>query len=315
MRLHSNETATPSSMYCGQANAHHSSTYNTNANQSGIDKHNSTQHHKPHENDKPGSSKMCTIHLANGHAVPMPDKPVAQTPEKPMNRTSERHTTSLIDGCRPSRSELSTNHNISEGRPISRPEQSSSVPNTNERLTNFRADQSASNSASDGRTVSQSEPLSLSNVNTCSTSRIESTSLPNTETRSDHLSEARGATRSEQNNSILLPHCMPRSEQSILNTVPDSRTIPHSEEFTTNNLPESRSLTRMVQPTVSLTGQPTMSVAGQSIIQPGSSVMLPEVENTCHSEEPLPPGWEMRCDGYSRRYFLFIYIYFFKYNY
>ncbi|XP_043488167.1 E3 ubiquitin-protein ligase Su(dx) [Polistes fuscatus] len=306
MRLHSNETATPSSVYCGQSNAHHSSTYNTNANQSGIDKHNSAQHHKPHENDKPGSSKMCSIHLANGHAIPMSDKPATQTPEKPMNRTTERHTTSLMDGCRPSRSELPSNHNISEGRSVSRPEQSSSVSTTNERLTNFRADQSASSSASDGRsTVSLSEPLSLSNVNTCSTSRVEPTSLPNTETRSDHLSEARGVSRTEQNNSILLPHCIPRSEQSMLNTVPDGRTvIPHSEEFTTNNLPESRSLTRMVQPTVSLAGQPTMPVAGQSIVQPGPSAMLSEVDNACHSEEPLPPGWEMRCDGYSRRYYV-----------
>ncbi|KAK2578358.1 hypothetical protein KPH14_002630 [Odynerus spinipes] len=263
MRLHSSESATPS-MYCNLMNAHHSSTYNTNANQS-----------------------------ANGHAVPMSDKPAARTPENPMARALERHTASLMDGCRSSYAELPINLNAS-----------SSVPNTDERLMKFRADQSTSNSVSDGRGVSHSESSSRIDVNTCSTSRVESMSLPNIETRSDHIPDIRVPTRSEQSNSILLPHCIPRAEQSILITLPDACTIPRADESTANNLSNSRSLNRMVQATIPLAGQPTMPVAGQSVAQLGSSVMLPDVDNTCHLEEPLPSGWEMRYDSYGRRYYI-----------
>lgn len=304
MRLHSSESTTPS-MYCNLANAHHSSTHSTNANQSAIDKHNSTTHHKPHESDKPGTSKMYTVHLANGHAIPMPDKPASWTLEDIMTRVLDRSTPSSMDGCRSSRTELPMNLNTSEGRSISRPEQSSSVPNTDERLTNFRSDQSVSNSVSDVHGVSQSESSSLTDVNTAySASRVESISLPNIETRSDHLSDARGIVRSEQVNSVVPSHCIPRSDQSVLITLPEARTISRSEESTANNLPDTRSLNRMVQPPLSLAGQHTMPVAGQSVTQPGSSIMLPEIENTCPSEEPLAPGWEMRYDGYGRRYYV-----------
>lgn len=89
-----------------------------------------------------------------------------------------------------------------------------------------------------------------------------------------------------------------RSEQSAMFSLPDGRTISIAEHMSSPAvLPDPRSgASRIPQTTVPL---PSQSMAVPATAQPGSSVLLAEDVN--HSEEPLPPGWEMRYDLYGRR--------------
>lgn len=89
-----------------------------------------------------------------------------------------------------------------------------------------------------------------------------------------------------------------RSEQSAMFSLPDGRTISIAEHMSSPAvLPDPRSGTsRIPQTAVSL---PNQSIAVPATAQSGSSVLL--TEDVSHSEEPLPPGWEMRYDLYGRR--------------
>lgn len=119
------------------------------------------------------------------------------------------------------------------------------------------------------------------------------------------LLDLRGVSRSQQNASVPLPTesraTVFRSEQSTVIPLTDGRTIPIVEHMSPISLSDARSsVPRIPQTSASLSSQSiAASVPGQSVTQPGSSVLLTEDIN--HSEEPLPPGWEMRYDLFGRR--------------
>lgn len=118
------------------------------------------------------------------------------------------------------------------------------------------------------------------------------------------LLDLRGVSRSQQNASVPLTDSRAvvfRSEQSTVIPLTDGRTIPIVEHMSPISLSDARSsIPRIPQTAASLSNQSiAASVPGQSVTQPGSSVLLTEDIN--HSEEPLPPGWEMRYDLYGRR--------------
>lgn len=118
------------------------------------------------------------------------------------------------------------------------------------------------------------------------------------------LLDLRGVSRGQQNASVPLTDSRAvvfRSEQSTVIPLTDGRTIPVVEHISPVALPDSRSsIPRISQTAASLSNQSiAASIPGQSVTQPGTSVVLTEDIN--HSEEPLPPGWEMRYDLYGRR--------------
>jgi len=111
-----------------------------------------------------------------------------------------------------------------------------------------------------------------------------------------------GVSRGQQNASVPLTdnRVVFRSEQSAVIPLSDGRAIPIVEHMSPVVLSDSRSsVPRIPQTAVSLSNQSAASMPGQSVTQPGSSIVLTEDIN--HSEEPLPPGWEMRYDLYGRR--------------
>lgn len=118
------------------------------------------------------------------------------------------------------------------------------------------------------------------------------------------LLDLRGVSRGQQNATVPLTDSRAvvfRSEQSAVIPLTDGRTIPIVEHMSPVALPDSRSnVPRIPQAAASLSNPSiATSIPGQSVTQPGSSVVLAEDIN--HSEEPLPPGWEMRYDLYGRR--------------
>jgi len=111
-----------------------------------------------------------------------------------------------------------------------------------------------------------------------------------------------GVSRSQQNASVPLTDnraVIFRSEQSAVIPLSDGRTIPIVEHISPVALPDSRSNVPRIPQTTASSQSIAASVPGQSVTQPGSSIVLTEDIN--HSEEPLPPGWEMRYDLYGRR--------------
>ncbi|XP_050445104.1 E3 ubiquitin-protein ligase Su(dx) isoform X2 [Cataglyphis hispanica] len=121
--------------------------------------------------------------------------------------------------------------------------------------------------------------------------------------------DLRGVSRcAGQQNANILPtdghrttSSVSRSEQSAMFSLPDGRTISIAEHMSSPAaLPDPRSgVSRIPQTSVAVPGQ---SMAVSATAQPGSSVLL--AEDVGHSEEPLPPGWEMRYDLYGRRYYV-----------
>ncbi|EZA56343.1 hypothetical protein DMN91_010437 [Ooceraea biroi] len=160
----------------------------------------------------------------------------------------------------------------------------------------------------------------------------------------EDLRAARQQQQPEQSVNVRLPDDLrlPRAEQPINPPIPDVRGVPRAQQGTTSisladgravvsrseqsgtvipltdgrpipiadhvspaaGLPDHRSgMSRLPQAAASLPNQSiAVPVAGQSVAQPSSSVLLAEDVN--HSEEPLPPGWEMRYDLYGRRYYV-----------
>ncbi|XP_070155973.1 E3 ubiquitin-protein ligase Su(dx) [Polyergus mexicanus] len=121
--------------------------------------------------------------------------------------------------------------------------------------------------------------------------------------------DLRGVSRGAgQQNTNILPtdghrtaSSVSRSEQSAMFSLPDGRTISIAEHMSSPAaLPDPRSgVSRIPQTAVAV---PSQSMAVSATAQPGSSVLL--AEDVGHSEEPLPPGWEMRYDLYGRRYYV-----------
>ncbi|KAL6444385.1 hypothetical protein ACFW04_001921 [Cataglyphis niger] len=121
--------------------------------------------------------------------------------------------------------------------------------------------------------------------------------------------DLRGVSRGAgQQNANILPtdghrttSSVSRSEQSAMFSLPDGRTISITEHMSSPAaLPDPRSgVSRIPQTAVAVPGQ---SMAVSTTAQSGSSVLL--AEDVSHSEEPLPPGWEMRYDLYGRRYYV-----------
>lgn len=140
-----------------------------------------------------------------------------------------------------------------------------------------RADQPTTSTLTDDQGISHLEQPALFTL-------PDGTSVP-------HLEQA-GACQTVQNS----------SEQSAALPMAEGRRPPRSDQ-TATAASNARSNPRIVQRVASLTGQ-TAVLPGQSTPQSGSSIILAEVEPTNHSEEPLPPGWEVRYDIYRRRYYV-----------
>ncbi|XP_011056497.1 PREDICTED: E3 ubiquitin-protein ligase Su(dx) [Acromyrmex echinatior] len=114
-----------------------------------------------------------------------------------------------------------------------------------------------------------------------------------------------GVSRSQQNANVPLTDnraVIFRSEQSAVIPLSDGRTIPIVEHISPVTVSDSRSNVSRIPQTTASSQSIAASVPGQSVTQPGSSIVLTEDIN--HSEEPLPPGWEMRYDLYGRRYYV-----------
>ncbi|XP_012225415.1 E3 ubiquitin-protein ligase Su(dx) isoform X2 [Linepithema humile] len=119
--------------------------------------------------------------------------------------------------------------------------------------------------------------------------------------------DLRGVSRSQQNTNISLNDgraLISRPEQSTMIPLTEGRPNSIAEHVSPAVLPDLRSgVPRILQTTATLPSQSVaVPVAGQSVAQSGSSVLL--AEEVGHSEEPLPPGWEMRYDLYGRRYYV-----------
>lgn len=119
------------------------------------------------------------------------------------------------------------------------------------------------------------------------------------------LLDIHGVSLNQQNANVpLLEHraVLLRPQRSLAISLTDERTIPNMRHMPPIALPDSRSnIPRIPQSAASLPSNQSVVVpiSGQSVTQPGSSVVLTEDIN--HSEEPLPPGWEMKYDEYGRR--------------
>ncbi|XP_026667255.1 E3 ubiquitin-protein ligase Su(dx) isoform X2 [Ceratina calcarata] len=182
--------------------------------------------------------------------------------------------------------------------------------------------------------ISRSGPLTIANTDGCSHNRTEQSVLSERNSRTEQTvtvphSDSYGTVRAdnqassqteqpvvftlqdgshqEQQPAVYLiteNRGMPRTDaQPAMLPGPEARRMmPHNEQYANPAPMTTRSNSRVVQRVPSLPGQ-TAVIPGQSN-QPGSSIIITEVEPTSHSEEPLPPGWEMRYDIYGRRYYV-----------
>lgn len=176
---------------------------------------------------------------------------------------------------------------------------------TNEDLCpTTRQEQSTTNIlvSEDLRGMRQHADQPASSVRVTEDSRISRAEQPiNTQ---GTLDLARGMPRSQQNTNISLNDgraLISRPEQSTMIPLTEGRSNSIAEHVSPAVMPDLRSgVPRILQTAASLPSQAVaVPVAGQSVAQSGSSVLI--TEEVGHSEEPLPPGWEMRYDLYGRR--------------
>lgn len=235
----------------------------------------------------------------------------------------------LSDGRVMTRSEQSTNillaDDLHDLRGARQPDQSTtirrtSMTNEDQRATRQQPEQSANIRVAEDLARGMRQSEQSTNVRASEDLRVirqqseQSTSVrPQEDLRTPRaeqsintasLLDLRGVSRSQQNTSVPLTDSRAvvfRSEQSTVIPLTDGRTIPIVEHMSPVALSDSRSnIPRISQTAASLSNQAiAASIPGQSVTQPGSSVVLTEDIN--HSEEPLPPGWEMRYDLYGRR--------------
>ncbi|XP_012135438.1 suppressor of deltex [Megachile rotundata] len=323
MRLHGVKHVA-SSTFHGLTN----SNYNSGSDQTSVNKDN--------EQIEPVASNS----LSNGHAVSPMDKsvnlPGRYTVSLPDGRQMSRidHTSaSTAEGRVGPCAEQFSKISISEGRNIPQIEQSTVHPGvlgisrsdqlatTNmDMCSHNRTEQSAS-SDRNSRLEQSITPLS----DNCGAMRSDQATIPLDECILSRIDQPRNAvltdnqvnSQPEQSVVFTVPdgsnleqsalflmadsHDIVRLDQSATLPTAESRRIPHIDQSATSTS-AAHSNPRMMQRVASLTGQ-TAVIPSQST-QSGSSILLAEVDHTNHSEEPLPPGWEMRYDIYGRRYYV-----------
>jgi len=178
------------------------------------------------------------------------------------------------------------------------PEQSTNIRMTDDLRGIRQSEQSTSVRGGDDLRASRQQPEQSSNI------RLqEDLRLPRTEQSiNPPIPDLRGVPRTQGTNISVIENriAVSRSAEQSGTVIPltDGRAVPIAEHMSpAASLSDHRSgMSRL--PQTSLSNQP-ISVAGQSSAQPNPSVLLTEDVN--HSEEPLPPGWEMRYDLYGRR--------------
>ncbi|XP_066598927.1 E3 ubiquitin-protein ligase Su(dx) [Prorops nasuta] len=201
-------------------------------------------------------------------------------------------------------------YSINDGRSVARSDQAllSVIDERVERGTT-RSEQLPL-SISEGRGISRIEQVSINDAHGMSRSN-QSMTVPTNDTRGLSRSEqlisaidTRGISRSDQSGSVPLvdTHGISRSDHSVIAS--DNRGITCTEQSLNNPSSDVRSASRLVPSMISLSGQTAIPIPGQPVAQQGSSILLAEMENGAHTEEPLPPGWEMRYDVYGRRYYV-----------
>ncbi|XP_029039665.1 E3 ubiquitin-protein ligase Su(dx) isoform X1 [Osmia bicornis bicornis] len=325
MRLHGVKHVS-SSNYHGLTN----SNYNSGSDQTSVNKDN--------EQIEPVASNS----LSNGHAVSPMDKAVSlpgrYTVSLPDGRQISRidHTPSgVAEGRVGACAEQFSKISVSDGRNIPQIEQTSVHPgahgisrsdqiaatnmdicshNRTEQSTsaerNSRIEQSVT-PLSDNCGAMRSDQSTIPLVDECILSRID-------QPRSTVLTDNQGNSQTEQSVVFTVPdgsnleqptlylmagnHEIVCLDQSAPLPTSEPRRISHIDQSATSTS-ATHSNPRIMQRVASLTGQ-TNNVIPSQPAQPGSSIILAEVDHTNHSEEPLPPGWEMRYDIYGRRYYV-----------
>lgn len=176
---------------------------------------------------------------------------------------------------------------------------------------NSRTEQLIATPIADSFGAVRADQLSTPLVDGCVASRVDQ---PTTSTLTDdqgisHLEQPAlftlpdGTSVSHLEQAGVCQTVQNSSEQSTALPMAEGRRLPRSDQAATS-ASNARSNPRVVQRVASLTGQTAM-LPGQSAPQSGPSIILAEVEPTNHSEEPLPPGWEVRYDIYRRRLYYF----------
>lgn len=329
MRLHEAKHVASSNFHGTLSNIYQNSTYNSGNEQTNTNKNN--------EQIEPVASNS----LSNGHAISPADKSivslsgrfVTSLPDRQTSRIEHVSTSGIIDGIRVgSCTEQFPKVSASENRNISQIEQSTVLSGTvgisrSDQLTtntdicsHNRTEQSLSNE----RNIRTEQPVTSSLSDSYGNMRTDQdTPLMDgfivsrvDQFRNPVLTDNQGHSQTEQSVVFTLPdgshleqptvflmtdsRGITRSDQSSILSMGEARRTTHNEQYT--NPTTTRSNPRVVQRVASLSGSTNM-LPGQSS-QSGSSIVLAEVDPTNHSEEPLPPGWEMRYDIYGRRLFI-----------
>ncbi|XP_076753519.1 suppressor of deltex [Xylocopa sonorina] len=333
MRLHGPKHVASSTFHGPLTNVYQNSTYNSGSEQSNTNKNN--------EQTEPVASNSLSnghaISPADKSTVTLSLRYTAALPDgRQVSRIEHASAPGMLDGRVNTCTEQFPKISVSESRSASQIEQSATQlpgtvgqiprsdqltatntdlcshsrteqPISNERVTRtdqaitaphsdsygtVRTDQDA-NPLVDGRVINSVEQLRNS---------IVTNNQGNTQTEQSVVFTLPDGSHLEQPTVFLMTdgRGMAHSDQSAILPMADTRRIPHAEQYT-NPVTTTRANPRSVQRVTSLTGQTVMP--GQST-QSGSSIILTEVDPTNHSEEPLPPGWEMRYDIYGRRYYV-----------
>ncbi|XP_011881424.1 PREDICTED: E3 ubiquitin-protein ligase Su(dx) isoform X2 [Vollenhovia emeryi] len=313
MRLHSSENLAPS-IYRGLTNTHLTPSYNSGNGQANSNKIGLSTTTPSADGSSASSSSLSTSIFVNGHAIPIADKS--------MMSPGNRHATDVptfADGRVITRSEQSTNillvDDLHDLRGAKQSDQSATIRRTNEdqRAMKQQPEQSSNiRVAEQSTSVRAGEDLRAmkqqSEQSTSVRPQEDSLRAPRVEqpTNTALLLDLRGVSRSQPNASVPLKDnraVVFHAEQSTVIPLTDGRTIPIVERMSPVALPDSRSTSRIPQSAASLSNQSVAApTPGQSVTQSECPVML--TEDVSHSEEALPPGWEMRYDMYGRRYYV-----------
>lgn len=287
-----------------------------------------------------GSENIASNSLSNGHALSPADKSVSISGRhvplldgRQISRLEHVSTSGATDGRIGPCNEQFSKISVSEGRGNISSIEQSTLPGTvglarADQLavtnTDIRSHNRTEPSASVGRNSRAEQLIAAPHAESFGTVRADqlSTSLADgyvvsrvDQPATSTLTDNQGISQTEQSAVFTLSDgtCISRpeqatvyqtsqnnSEQSTALLVQEGRRIPCSEQ----SMPTTRSNPRVVQRVTSITGQ-TAVAPSQSTTQAGSSIILTEVEPATQSEEPLPPGWEMRYDIYGRRLYYF----------
>ncbi|KAG5346476.1 SUDX ligase, partial [Acromyrmex charruanus] len=332
MRLHSSENLAPS-IYRGLANIHLSPNYSGVNSQANSNKNvglsttiSNTDSTSSSNVGSSANSSVSTSILVNGHAIPMTDKSMVSPGNRHATDVRTFAEQSIVaDGRVMARLEQLVNNIPLDPDDLLCQRQSDQPANRRTSMTNEdqrgmrqQSEQSANiRVAEDLRGIRQSEQSTNVREDLRATRQQseQSTNVrPQEELRTPRVEQSIstaphldlcGVSRSQQNANVPLTDnraVIFRSEQSAVIPLSDGRTIPIVEHISPVAVPDSRSSVSRIPQTTTSSQSIAASVPGQSVTQPGSSIVLTEDIN--HSEEPLPPGWEMRYDLYGRRYYV-----------